>query len=195
MQSQNDRLDDKRSNMDKEIKQKEYEIEMYKQDIAKQEKTIENIKTEWTNNIRNHEEEIKGYKQSYQILSEELSHTKKDLNEFLSKIASLKQNVNELSDSLENKNEENEQLSSDLNKFEKICNEQESKICQYSSELSALKNHYENLNNQNSHLNAKLAEMDNKYDQELKNSERLENTLKNLNEIIIELKFKVIKFL
>ena len=34
--------------------------------------------------------------------------------------------------------------------------------------------------------------MDNKYEQELKNSERLENSMKNLNELVIELKIKVI---
>ena len=45
-------------------------INVAKQDLTKLEKTIENIKSEWTGNIRNHEEEIKGYKQSYQILNE-----------------------------------------------------------------------------------------------------------------------------
>ncbi len=190
-QSANDRLEDRKEELNKHIKELEYEIEMYKQDLAKQEKTIENIKSEWTSNIRNHEEEIKGYKQNFQILNEELSHTKTDLNDFMNKIAMLKQQVNELSSLLNNKNEENERLCQDLTRFESICKEQDSKICQYLSELSVYRGHYESATNQIALLNNKLDDTENKYEQSLKNTDKLEINLKNYNEQIIELKFKV----
>jgi chromosome segregation ATPase len=194
-QQANDKLEDKKENLNKHIKELEYEIEIYKQDLFKQDKTIESIKADWTNNIRNHEEEIKGYKQNFQILNEELSHTKTDLNDFMSKISSLKQQVNELSSLLDNRNQENERLCHDLNKYETICKEQDSKICQYLSELSVYRGHYENATNQIALLNNKLDETENKYEQSLKNIDKLDTNNKNLNEQLIEFKFKVMLLL
>ena len=110
----------------------------------------------------------------------------------MSKIAMLKQQVNELSSLLDNRNQENERLIQDLTKFESICKDQDSKICQYLSELSVYRGHYENATNQVGHLSKKLDDTENQYEQSLKNIEKLETNLKNLNEQIIELKFKVI---
>lgn len=191
MQSINDRLEEKRVNMDKLIKQLEYEIEIDKQERAKQEKTIENIKADWTANIRIHEEEIKGYKQSYQILNEELAHTKADLSDFSNKITNLKQQVNELSGCLEAKNEENKNLNNEMSKFEQICKDQESKICQYSSELCITRSNLENAQVENSKLNSKLEEVSHRYEHAMQNIERLENGTKCLNETVIEFKFKM----
>lgn len=191
LEQMNDKLEEKILQSEKNAKQLEYEIEIYKQDLAKQNKIIDNIKAEWANNVRNHEEEIKGYKQNYQILNEELAHTKTELTEFMNKITSLKQQANELSNGLDNKNEENENLHCEVNRYEKICQEQESKICQYSSELNIIKNQLETANMQINQLNVKLGDYESKYDIACKANEKQENNINNLNETIMELKFKL----
>jgi chromosome segregation ATPase len=191
IQSINDHMEEKLNNSTQLNKQREYEIEIYKQDLSKQDKQIENIKAEWTANIRNHEEEIKGYKQNFQILNEELAHTKSDLSEFMSKISTLKMQVSELSVGLESKTEENERLIHGLKKYETICKEQEAKICQYSSELSMSGNQNENLSFQIENLCSKLEQTESKHQQALKSNDKLEMSLKKLQESLIELKFKV----
>ena len=191
IQSINDHMEEKLNNSTQLNKQREYEIEIYKQDLSKQDKQIENIKAEWTANIRNHEEEITGYKQNFQILNEELAHTKSDLSEFMSKISTLKMQVSELSVGLESKTEENERLIHGLKKYETICKEQEAKICQYSSELSMSGNQNENLSFQIESLCSKLEQTESKHQQALKNNDKLEMSLKKLQETLIELKFKV----
>ncbi len=191
LQTANDRLEEKRISTDKSLKQYEYDVETFKQELTKKDRAIENIKAEWTNNIRNHEEEIKGYKQNYQILNEELAHTRSELNEFLNKITNLKQQTNELSTDLDVKNQEREQLNDELSKYEKLAKEQDAKICQYTSEINGLRNSLDSCNSQLHHLNLKLSDMDNKYEHALKHCERLEANLKSANENIIEMKFQV----
>ncbi len=191
MQALNDKLDDRSNNLEKQLKQSLYDNEMYKQEILNNEKHIENLKAEWTNNIRNHEEEIKGYKQNYQILNEELTHTKSELNDFMNKIQILKQKMNDLNMDLEEKCKQNESLTSDLNKYEFICKEQEAKIGQQSTDLAMFKSQTEIASQQINQMNYKLNEAENKNQQLIKNIDHLEHNANCLNEIIMELKFKV----
>ena len=107
------------------------------------------------------------------------------------KINSLKQKVNELNGDLDSKQQLIDNQASDLNKFEFICKEQEGKICQYSSEVLLLKNDLENAHNKNGCLSTKLNDTESKYEHALKTIDRLENNANCLNEIIMELKFKV----
>ncbi|CAF0853486.1 unnamed protein product [Brachionus calyciflorus] len=191
MQSLNDRLDEKNSHRDKLCKQMEYEIEQCKQEVTKKDKQIECIKSDWTLSIRNHEEEIRGYKQSYQILSEELNHTKSDLGDFMNKITNLKQKINDLSDGLECKSTENSSLRAEIERYENVCREQESKICQLSSDLCITRNYFDNSQNEQEKLSAKLSDLQNRYESVIVQLERQENTCKNQNEQIVEMKFKL----
>lgn len=191
MQNMNDRLDEKNTHKDKMIKQLEYEIEQAKQDTGKREKQIEAIKSDWTLNIRNHEDEIKGYKQSYQILSEELNHTKSDLADFMNKITCLKQKINDLSDGLECKSTENSSLRTEIERYEHVCRDQESKLCHLSSELCVTKSYLENTQIEHEKMMVKLQDLQNRYESLLVQLERTENYSKNQGEQMIEFKFKL----
>lgn len=191
LQAAYDALEDKNTCLEKHIKQLEYELEITKLNVANHERTIENIKTEWANNIRNHEEEVKGYKQNYQILSEDLSNTKSELNDYMNKVNCLKQKVAELNIDLDTKTQLNENLNSDLNKYEFICKEQEAKICQYCTDISMLKGHLDHANSQIGQMNVRYNELETKYDHALKAIDKLEASVNCLNEVIMELKFKM----
>jgi chromosome segregation ATPase len=193
MQEANERLEERLNLLEKQSKNHEYEVDAYKQDLASKDKTIEGIKSEWTNNIRQHEDEIKSYKQNYQLLSDELTNTKNELNEFMSKISSLKQQVSQLNGDLEAKQHLNEGLNGELTKYEFICKDQEAKICQYSSELAMARNQLDNAASQINNANSKIAETEGKYEHALKNMDRLENNVTCVNELIMELKFKAVE--
>lgn len=191
MQDLNDKLDDKNCQKDKLLKQYEYELEQVKQEVAKKEKQIEIIKSDWTMNIRNHEEEIKGYKQSYQILSEELNRTKSDLADFMNKITNLKQKINELSEGLECKNTENSGLRSEIERYEQLTRENEAKICQLSSDLCVTRSYYDNNQNELENLSIKFHELQERYQTVLSQLDDSERECKAKNEQIIELRFSI----
>lgn len=190
VQAIKDHLETRNNGLEQKIQQRDYDIEVHKKDLAKQEKQIENIKSEWSGNIRNYEEEIKGYKQNFQILNEELSHTKADLSEFMSRINLLKQQTVELNSGLERKSHENESLRETIRRLESVCKEQGAKINEYINELTLVKNRFEVANNQVENLCLKLNDAEQKEELSHKANERLEVNLKGLQETIIELKFK-----
>lgn len=191
MQDLNDKLDDKNCQKDKLLKQYEYELEQVKQEVIKKEKQIEIIKSDWTMNIRNHEEEIKGYKQSYQILSEELNRTKSDLADFMNKITSLKQKINDLSEGLECKNTENSGLRSEIERYEQLTREQEGKIYKLSSDLCVTRSYFDNNQNELEKLSSKFHELQERYQTVLSQLDDSEKECRAKNEQIIELKFAI----
>ena len=193
IQALNDHMEMKQNSMDQHLNQRDYEIEVYKQDLTKQDKQIENIKSEWTANIRNHEEEVRGFKQNFQILNEELSHTKSELSDFMNKINMLKSQVTELNIGLDSKHEENDRLTQTIRKYEQICNEQEKKISQYLQDISMEKNHNDKANNQIEILYSKVNDYDHREEMNLKNRQRQDETLKTQQETIMELKFKTVE--
>ena len=191
LQHTNDRLEEKYKESDKIMKQFQHECDLHKQEISSLDKTIENIKSEWTTNIRNHEEEIRGFKQHIEILNEELSHTKMELNDAINKVIDNKHNINDLNDQLDQITDDNEKYMSKINKLEILNKDLEAKLLNYSSDNSMLQHQYSNANTQIQNLNAKINEVEIRYDQLLKNFEKCESNNRSLSETNIEMKFKV----
>jgi chromosome segregation ATPase len=192
LQHLNDHLEEKSKESDKFMKQYQHQCELQKQEITNLDKTIENIKSEWTTNIRNHEEEIRGFKQHIEILNEELSHTKLELNDAINKVIDNKHNINDLNDQIDEITDNNEKYASKINKLEILNKDLETKLLSYSSDNSMLQHQYNNANTQIQNLNAKLNEVEIRHDQLLKNFEKSESNNRSLSESAIEMKFKVI---
>ena len=191
LQTAGEQQEARRCAAEKQAKQLEYDMDIYKQEIGKQDKMIESIKSDWSTGIRNHEEEIKGYKQSYQILNDELAHTKRELAEFTGRISSLKQQASELSNGLEHKSVENEHLSTDLDKTQALCALQEAKLSECGAELAGARATIEHVQTALADANAKLADAERRCEQAAKNQEQQENLSKNLSDSLTELKKRV----
>jgi chromosome segregation ATPase len=188
------RIDDQDSKLreqEKLIKQYEYEIETDKQIIFNNDNTIQNLKAEWTANIRNHEEEIKSFKYHCNVLNEELSTGKVDLSEAHTKIVELKQQILTLTDSFDFVNDENKMNLQRISKYETLMGEQETKILNYSTEVGMLQHQLEKSNGQLQNINSKLSEIEIRYEQAQKAYEKSEAHTRSLNETTMEMKFKV----
>jgi chromosome segregation ATPase len=188
-----DSQEEKLREQEKLIKQCEYEIETNKQEITRNDNTIQNMKAEWTANIRNHEEEIKSYKYHCNVLNEELSSGKLELSEAQAKIIELKQQILTLTDSFDFVSDENKMNLQKLSKYEGILNEQEAKILNYSTEVGMLQHQLESSTCQMQNINSKLNEIEIRYEHAQKLYDKSEVQKQNLNENIMELKFKVDK--
>ena len=186
-----DRSEEKYKDADKAMKQFQYECEIKKQEITNLDKTIENIKAEWTTNIRNHEEEIRGFKQHIEILNEELSHTKLELNDAINKVIDNKHNINDLNEQIDRLTDENDKQSGKITKLESLNKDLETKLLNYSSDNSMLHHQLNNANTQIQNLNTKINEVEIRHDQLLKNFEKCEGNNRSLSETNIEMKFKV----
>lgn len=192
MRSSNDTLESRRTQLDRELKQLQIDYEITQQEVSKREKQLENVKLEWTNNIRHHEDEVRSYKQSYQILNDELTHTKTELQEVLVKINDLKHNLNVLNSELEAKNEENENARDEIDRLNETCRNYENKLYSYTNDLSAAKGQLENVNAQLNHFKERLDETQGRYEQALNTIDELEHSVQFLNETISDYKNRVI---
>lgn len=190
VQAINDHMDTTKTGLENILKQKDYDIEMLKQDLVKQERQMENMKADWTANVRNHEEEIRGYKQNFQSLNEELAHTKNDLVEFMEKINMLKAQVADQNADLHCKANENERMDEKLKQYELLIKQQEQKIKELVESLTSAKNKFEKANNQVENLCLKVNDLEHKEDISNKTLDKYERNFKDLQENIIELKFK-----
>lgn len=192
MRSSNDTLENKRMQLDKELKQLQIDYEITQQEVSKREKQLENVKLEWTNNIRHHEDEVRSYKQSYQILNDELTHTKTELQEVLAKINDLKHNLNLLNSELEGKKDECEEARGEISRLNETCRDYENKLYSYTNDLSAAKGQLENVNAQLNHFKSRLDETQSRYEQALNTIDELEHSIQFLNETIEDYRIKVI---
>lgn len=190
VQAINDHMDTTKSGLENMLKQKDYDIEVLKQDLVKQERQLENVKADWTASIRNHEEEVRGYKQNFQNLNEELAHTKNDLVEFMQKINMLKAQVADQNADLQCRGQENERLKDKLRQYELLIKEQEKRIKELGESLAAAKNQVEKANNQVENLCLKVNDLEHKEDISNQQLDKYERNFKDLQENIIELKFR-----
>jgi len=190
LQSMNDHMEVKQADMDQALKQRDYEVEACRQELARQDKQMENIRSEWASGVRNYEEEIRGYKQNFQILNEELAHTKADLGEFMVRINSLKEQVCELNAGLAKKGEENAGLTGSVKKYEGICKEQEERIRSCLQELGISRGDNEKAKGEIEGLMRRLGDVEQKEEASYRQVLKGEENVRQLQEAVIEWKFK-----
>jgi len=151
---------------------------------------MENARAEWSAGARNYEEEIRGYKQNFQILNEELAHTKADLGDFASRIDNLKGQVNELNSGLAKKGDENAGLVATVRKYETLCGEQEERMRNCLGELSASRAEGERARAEVEGLVRRAAEMEQREEAIQRQLAKSEEGGRQLQEAVIEWKFK-----
>lgn len=191
MRFANDCLETKRGQLEKEIKQMQYDYEVCQQELLKRDKQIENIKFEWTTSIKNHEEEVRSYKQSYQILNDELTHTKNELREVLSKINDLKLDVNLLNNELEGKKDELASARNEISRLDGVCRDYDNKLYSFTNELSAARGQLENSSSEIDQLRERLKESQTLYDRAADSINELEHSVKFHEETVSDCKSKV----
>jgi chromosome segregation ATPase len=191
LQAFNDRLNDQITFQNKQTQQFQYEIEMFKQEVNRQEKLIENLKTEKVINTKNSKEDIESIELKCRVVNEESQHLKNELDEMKKKFFDLKVKTTRLTDQLDSKTNDYERVLSDLEKFKKICNDQESKLCQNTTEKCLINSRLEKSNQQLFNLNNKI-EGFKMLNQNLEtNINNLKKSLDNSNQQVNELNSKL----
>lgn len=191
LRESNDALESRRVHIEKELKQTQYDYETSQQELAKRDKQIESLKAEWTSSARAHDDEMLTYKQSYRVLSDELTHTKNELVDVLSKIEELKLNAAQLNNELAGKSDECESAHRELARLDGVCRDYENKLYSYTNDLSASRGQLDNVNAELAQLNTRLAESEGRYERALDNIAQLEHNIQFLDATVQDYTQKV----